>query len=72
MVMGLRATNPEPVDLVRDATELIALESFRPVMSRRIDKGERFPRDHDLAKAWPEYFGLLLPLSELNTGGEHG
>jgi hypothetical protein len=52
-------------DVAREANEVIALESFRPQMSRMIDKGERFPRDHDLAKTFPAYFGLLLPLSEL-------
>ena len=30
-----------------------------------IERGERFPRDLDLAKTYPEYFGLLLPLSQL-------
>ena len=63
--MILRRDKPEAVDLARDATELIVLERFRPRMSRAFEKGERFPRDLDLAKQFPEYFGLLLPLSEL-------
>ena len=62
--MSLR-TRPKPVDVVRDATEAICLESFQPVMRRRVERGERFPRDHELVRAWPHYFGLLLPLSEL-------
>jgi 5-methylcytosine-specific restriction endonuclease McrA len=61
--MSLR-TRPKPVDVVREATEVIVLESFRPWMGRMIERGERFPRDHDLAKTFPAYFGLLLPLSE--------
>jgi hypothetical protein len=55
---------PKPVDVVRDATELIVLEGFQPRGSRRFERGERFPRDVDLAKTYPEYFGLLLPLKE--------
>jgi hypothetical protein len=35
-------------------------------MRRRVERGERFRRDHELVRAWPQYFGLLLPLSELN------
>jgi hypothetical protein len=62
--MRLRS-KPEPVDVAHDATELIVLEGFRPRGSRMIERGERFPRDLDLAKAYPEYFGLLLPLSQL-------
>jgi hypothetical protein len=68
----LAREQPGAVDVQRDATELIALESFRPLMRREIRKGERFPRDHDLAKAWPQYFALLLPLAELDKGDEHG
>jgi hypothetical protein len=63
--MSLKTRRPKPVDVVRDATEVIALESFQPWMRRMVVKGERLPRDHDLVKAWPQYFGLLLPLSEL-------
>jgi hypothetical protein len=57
------------VDIRRDATEVIALESFRPLMSREIRKGERFARDNDLAKTYPAYFGLLLPLSAIEDEG---
>jgi len=60
----LRRDKPESVDVVRDATEVIVLEGFRPRGSRMIERGERFPRDLDLAKTYPEYFGLLLPLKE--------
>jgi hypothetical protein len=56
---------PEPVVVARDATEVIVLEGFRPRGSRMIERGERFPRDLDLAKTYPEYFGLLLPLKEV-------
>lgn len=60
-----RKTEPARVDIVREATEVIALESFTPWMSREIRRGERFPRDHDLAKRFPAHFALLLPLTEL-------
>jgi hypothetical protein len=70
MMPKLRAS--KAVDVVREATEVIALEGFRPQMSREIQRGERFPRDHDLVAKFPAYFGLLLPLTELNKGGEHG
>jgi hypothetical protein len=61
-----RRDKPEAaVDVARDATELVVLESFRPMGSRLIEKGERFPRDLDLAKSYPEYFGLLVPLRDL-------
>jgi hypothetical protein len=59
-----RREKRENVDVARDATELIVLEGFRPRGSRMIERGERFPRDLDLAKSYPEYFGLLLPLKE--------
>ena len=62
--MSLR-TRSKPVDVVRDATEAIALEAFQPVMRRRVERGERFPRDHELVRAFPQFFGLLVPLSEL-------
>jgi hypothetical protein len=61
----LRREKRENVDVARDATELIVLEGFRPRGSRMIERGERFSRDLDLAKTYPEYFGLLLPLSQL-------
>ena len=58
---------PAPkVDVERDATEAICLQGFRPQMRREIHRGERFPRDAAVVKAWPEYFGLLLPMSELD------
>lgn len=63
--MILRRDKLEAVDVACDASELIVLESFRPMGSRLFQKGERFPRGLDLAKKHPEYFGLLLPLSEL-------
>jgi hypothetical protein len=53
------------VDVVHDATEVIVLEAFQPRGSRRFERGERFARDLDLAKRHPEFFGLLLPLSQL-------
>jgi hypothetical protein len=61
----LRRPNPEPVDFACDATEVIVLEAFQPRGSRRFERGERFARDLDLATRHPEYFGLLLPLSQL-------
>jgi hypothetical protein len=60
------------VNVERDAVEAIALEGFRPAMRRPVERGERFSRDHELVKSFPRYFGLLLPLSELDKGGEHG
>jgi hypothetical protein len=63
---------PARVDIVRDASEVIALEGFTPQMSRQIQRGERFPRHHDLAKRFPQFFGLLLPMSELREVNEHG
>jgi hypothetical protein len=63
----LRREKTESVDVERDdATELIVLESFRPMGSRMIERGERFPRDLDLAKRHPEFFALMLPLSKLD------
>jgi hypothetical protein len=62
-----RKTRPKPVDVARDATEAVALERFTPVMHRTVERGERFPRDHELVRTWPQYFGLLLPLSELEA-----
>jgi hypothetical protein len=62
----LRREKTESVDVERDATELIVLESFRPMGSRMIERGERFPRDFDLAKRHPEFFALMLPLSKLD------
>jgi hypothetical protein len=62
----LRRDKPEAVDVERDATELIVLERFSPRMSRAFEKGERFPRDLDLAKRHPEFFALMLPLSKLD------
>lgn len=64
--MGLRR-HPAPArfDIAREATEVIALESFTPWMSREIQRGERFPREADIAKTYPAFFGPLLPLTEL-------
>jgi hypothetical protein len=67
-----RKAEPARVDIVREASEVIALEGFRPAMRRAVERGERFPRDAELVRSFPAYFGLLLPLSELNEGGEHG
>jgi hypothetical protein len=64
----LRRDKPESVDVVHDATELIVLEGFQPRGNRRFERGERFARDLDLAKRHPEFFGLLLPLSQLQDG----
>jgi hypothetical protein len=66
-----RREKPESVDVERDATELIVLETFRPLMSRAFEKGERFPVGLDLAKQYPQFFGLLLPLSQLEEAN-HG
>jgi len=63
--LRIRKGEPARVDVARDATEAICLESFRPWMSRMVERGERLPRDHDLPRAYPEFFGLLVPLSEL-------
>jgi hypothetical protein len=60
-----RREKPETVDVARDATEVIVLEGFRPRGSRLFEKGERFPVGLDLAKQYPQFFGLLLPLSKL-------
>jgi hypothetical protein len=35
-------------------------------MRRAVERGERFPRDAELVRAFPQFFGLLLPLSELD------
>jgi hypothetical protein len=59
-----RLQSPKAADVRRDALEVIALETFRPFMSREIRRGERFPRDTPLASSFPAYFGLLLPLVE--------
>jgi hypothetical protein len=55
----------EASDVERDAVEAIALEGFRPAMRCAVAKGERFPRDAELVRAFPQFFGLLLPLAEL-------
>jgi hypothetical protein len=68
----MRKQRPARVDVERDAVEAIALEGFTPTMRRTIEKGERFPREHELVATYPAYFALLLPLTELNKGGEHG
>jgi hypothetical protein len=68
----MRKQRPAHVDIARAATEVIALEGFTPQMSRQIQRGERFPRNHDLAKRFPQFFGLLLPMSELREVNEHG
>jgi hypothetical protein len=49
----------------RDAVEAICLEGFRPPMRRAVERGERFPRDHELVRSYSAFFGLLLPLTEL-------
>jgi hypothetical protein len=36
------------------------------------ERGERFPRDHHLAQSFPEFFGLLLPLSQLQEVNDRG
>jgi hypothetical protein len=64
-----RKRAPARVDVARDAVEAIALESFRPAMRREVVKGERLPRDAELVRAFPQFFGLLLPLTEINRGG---
>jgi hypothetical protein len=61
----LRARRPDAVDLEHDSVEAIALQGFRPPMRRAVERGERFPRDHALVRSFPAYFGLLLPMSEL-------
>jgi hypothetical protein len=66
-----RRDRPETVDVARDAREAICLEAFQPFMRRAVEKGERLPRDHDLVRSFPAYFGLLLPLSELEEAN-HG
>jgi hypothetical protein len=63
--LRIRKGEPARVDIVRDASEVIVLESFRPWMSRMVERGERLPRDHELPRTYPEFFGLLVPLSEL-------
>jgi hypothetical protein len=63
--LRIRKQESSRVDVAREATEAIALESFQPLMRRMVERGERFPRDHELVRVWPQYFGLLLPLSEL-------
>jgi hypothetical protein len=59
----LRPRRPKAVDVERDAVEAICIEGFRPAMRRAVERGERLPRDHDLVKTFPAYFGLLLPLT---------
>jgi hypothetical protein len=61
----VRKRTPTAVDVQRDAVEVIALQSFRPMMSREIEKGERFSRDTSLASSFPEFFAYLLPLSAI-------
>jgi hypothetical protein len=62
----LRRRRPDPAaDVERDAVEAICLEGFRPPMRRAVEKGERLAREHDLVRSYPSYFGLLIPLSEL-------
>jgi dihydropteroate synthase len=68
----LRRDKPEAVDVARDATEAICLESFQPLMRHAVEKGERLPRDAEMVKAFPQFFGLLIPMSELQEVNEHG
>jgi hypothetical protein len=60
-----RKAEPARVDVERDAVEAICLEAFRPPMRRAVDKGERLARDHELVRSYREFWGLLLPLTEL-------
>jgi hypothetical protein len=59
----LRRPKIKHVDVASDAVEAIALEGFRPAMRRTVEKGERFPRDAELVSDFPQFFGLLLPLT---------
>jgi hypothetical protein len=34
-------------------------------MQRQYVKGERMPREAEVVRTFPQFFGLLLPLSEL-------
>jgi hypothetical protein len=56
---------PARVDVERDAVEAICLEGFQPLMRREVKRGERLARDAELVRAFPQFFGLLLPLSEI-------
>jgi hypothetical protein len=60
------------VAVERDATEAICLEAFRPFMRGPVERGQRFPRDAELVRSFPQFFGLLLPLSALKDGDENG
>jgi hypothetical protein len=60
-----RKAEPARVDVEHEATEAICLVAFRAPMRRAVDKGERLARDHDLVRSFPQFFGLLLPLTEL-------
>jgi hypothetical protein len=52
-------------DVQRDATEAICLEGFRPLMRPAVERGQRFPREAEMVRMFPAYFGLLLPLSAI-------
>jgi hypothetical protein len=71
MMAKLQTRKPGParVDVERDATEVICIEGFRPVMRREVSRGERFPRAHELVASYPAYFALILPLTELENEG---
>jgi hypothetical protein len=61
----MRKQRPAHVDIARHAIEAIALEGFQPVMRRAVERGERFPRDAEMVRAFPEHFALIIPMSAL-------
>ena len=56
------------LDLVDDDQRCIAVDGFRPVMSREIERGESFPLSHPLVRAFSQFFVIAIPVGEVLNG----
>lgn len=64
--MSLRTPAPTFRDLVDEDTEVIAIETFRPGMSRQIERGTYYRLSSPIVRQCPQFFALVIRLDQLD------
>jgi hypothetical protein len=66
MVSVSRKAKASLRDLLEPDARCIALEGFRPPMRREVDRGSFHRLNDDLVRSFPSYFGVVVPVEQLD------
>jgi hypothetical protein len=52
-------------DFLGDNPQVICTETFAPWMQQTVERGRYFRLDAPIVRAWPEYFAIVVPVSDV-------